>query len=388
MFGGHFEFIWNEFRRSTWLCSCLDCWSTRSSSESSHSALPDSWERLFAPCKCSFIKRSTCGVEGSYIGADGIRWQKYCPSRDKQNCRLRILYINHITGESTVRCPCATCCPDWRGVPCVTLASLFGEVEPTHSEEAPGSDPMIPAQDLTRAGKPCWRLGDLFEEDTLESLDLDDDPVIPAQDVGLDIFDDMPGFALARNHLDPMKRTPSPALTKWDSPTVSTPKIPSSHDSTCMNSNHLPRRRWTFQDVLAFLTELRQGQWSFNDILSFFTSLRQRPWTLKHLLSLLLTTAARFSTPSLDSLLPSSCRLITVNTTPSTPFSERFSTTDIIVPLAGFILSTLLVILYECIDIYIYLKTLPPPPRFLCRLGALGGLGILVGVGIWGLSRG
>lgn len=53
-------------------------------------------------------------------------------------------------------------------------------------------------------GKPCWRLGDLFNEDRIDglALDLEDDPVIPAQDVGLHIFDGMPGFALARNHLD------------------------------------------------------------------------------------------------------------------------------------------------------------------------------------------
>lgn len=166
--------------RITLLCPCLDYWSKLSSYESSHSTLPKSWERLFAPCKCSFIKESACGREETSIGSDGKRRIKPCPLRKWQRCRFRILYINHITGESTLHCPCTTCRPDWRRVPCVTLASLFGEVEPTHSKEATVSDPLIPTQDLTRVGKPCWRLGDLFDELTTGSPDLDGDPVIPA----------------------------------------------------------------------------------------------------------------------------------------------------------------------------------------------------------------
>lgn len=356
MMGPPFDFTWNGFQRYTWRCPCLDCWSRRSSSESSHSPLPEPWERLFAPCKCSFIKGSTCGLEGTFVGSDGGRWEKYCPSGDERVCNVRILYINHITGESTLRCPCATCCPDRKGVPCLTLASLFGEDEPVLSKEATSDDPLIPVQDLTRVGKPCWRLGNLFDEHTLEDPDLDDDPVIPAQDVGLDIFDDMPGFALARNHLDPTKRQPSPALRKRDSPTVSTPK-----DSPSYVDIGKPRRG---------------------------------DWTIKHLLSLLTTTTTRFSKSSFHALLPSSSYPLittttTATTTPSTLPMDNHGPRRFSEAFAGFILSTLLVVVYECIDIYIYIKTLPPPPRFLCRLvGGLGAVLVVGVVGVWALSRG
>ena len=126
-----------------------------------------------------------------------VGWEG-CHSEKLQDCRLRILYINHITGESTLHCPCAACSPNWKGVPCLTLGMLFGEDEPGASEEQ--SHHLIPAQDLTRVGISCWHLGDLFGERGIEGLELEDDPVIPAQDVGLDIFDDMPGFAPAENH--------------------------------------------------------------------------------------------------------------------------------------------------------------------------------------------
>lgn len=85
------------------------------------------------------------------------------------------------------------------------------------------SDPLIPAQDLTGVATPCWLLGDLFNEDRTERRDLEDDPVIPAQDVGLHIFDDMPGFALAKSHLAPTTAQnphPTASAPKSEPPTV------------------------------------------------------------------------------------------------------------------------------------------------------------------------
>lgn len=143
------------------------------------------------------------------MGSDGGRYRKACPSGDRQQCRLRVLYINHITEEATLHCPCGTCSPDWRWGPCNTLGLLYGEDEPGLLEE--NGDPVIPAQGLTRVGNPCLRLGDPYNEDSTKSLELEDDSVIPAQEVGLHIFDDIPGFALARNHL---------ALTAQDPPLV------------------------------------------------------------------------------------------------------------------------------------------------------------------------
>lgn len=350
-----FEFFWDGFQRITLLCPRLDYWSKPWSYESSHSPLPESWERLFAPCKCSFIQGSACGREETSIGSDGKRRIKPCPLGKWHRCRFRILYINHITGESTLHCPCATCCPDWRGVPCVTLESLFGEVEPTHSEEATGNDPLIQTQDLTRVRKPCWRLGNLFDERTTGSPDLDDDPVIPAWDVGLDIFDNMSGFALARNHLDLEKRIPSPALTARARSAVTMPENPPARDSTCTNSNHMPRHHWTFNNILSFLTTL--------------TNQRQRSWTFENLLSSLTTTTTTTpsSIPSLYSLLPSSYPCITTTTTTTTT-STPPSSMDNHGPrrcseaVGGFIPSTLLVVVYECMDTYIYIKNFPPPP--------------------------
>ena len=189
------------------LCPGIDCCCWKS--ESSHSPLPESWERLVAPCRCSFMENSTGGYKEDYVNSDGLRIAKRRPSGKSRSCSLRVLYINHMTGEATLHCPCETCSPEWKGVPCNTLGMLFGEDEPVLLEE--NGDPLIPAQDLTRVGKPCWRLGDLFDEVGTESLELDDDPIIPAQDVGLHIFDDMHGFAIARNHLD---------LTAQDPPLV------------------------------------------------------------------------------------------------------------------------------------------------------------------------
>ena len=339
-----FQFDWNEHWRNTFLCPCLDCWSRHSSSETSHSPLPESWERLFAPCKCSFINDSTCEFEESYLDSDGVRRRKHCPLGNVRPCRLRILYINHVTGESTLRCPCTTCCPDRKGNPCLTLASLFGEDKPALSGEATSSDPLIPVQDLTRVGKPCWRLGDLFDEHTTESLDLDDDPIIPAQDVGLDIFDDMPGFALARNHLDLTARDP-PLISKAQDPPLSptTPKdTPSSSPaSTCTSRIHPRQRDWTFKNILPSLTTT--------------------------------TATTRFSRKSLRSFLTSSYT-DTAQSPPSTDDHPRLSSSsvsDMTAVVGGLILSVLLVVVYECVDIYVYLKSLPAPPRFLCRVVGL-----------------
>lgn len=298
---GSSVFAWDRFWRNTDLCPSLSCWWM--DPKSSHSTLPESWERLFAPCKCSFAKDSVRGPEETYLSSDGRRLSRPCPSRNLRNCRLRILYINHSTGEATLHCPCATCSPDWKGVPCITLGLLFGDDKPSLLEES--SDPLIPLQDLTRVGKPCWRLGDLSNEDRIDglALDLEDDPVIPAQDVGLHIFDDMPGFALARNHLDLslIASTPEP------------------------------------QSVTAAPPDL---------------GVRTPPITV-------------LSTKSFFSLFVS---YTVTRSTRSTDNRRLLYLGDVIEACIGLALSVFLAIVYECVSLYIYIKDLPPPPPFLSKL--------------------
>lgn len=252
---------------------------------------------------------------------DGFRTRKACPSAKVQKCRVRVLYINHITGEATLHCPCAICSPDQQGLPCSTLSLLFGEAEDGLLEEH--SDPLIPAQDLTRVGTPCWRLGDLFDEDRTESPELGDDPVIPAQDVGLDIFDDMPGFALARNHVAP--------TTAQDPPLVATTPEPQSRSTMPSDSGSL----------FSFTTNV-----SMESFLSLFVSY----------------TVTR--------------------STRSTDDQRLLSMREVIEAFVGLALSVLLVIVYECVSIYIYIKTLPSPPPFLSKLILL----VLLAVGLRSLK--
>ena len=305
-------------------CPCLDrCFH----SESTHSPLPDSWERLFAPCKCSFIAGSTRGYEESCLGSEDLRWKSRCPADNSRNCSLRILYINHVTGETTLHCSCATCSPDWKTAPCLNLGSLFAEDEPSLLDEN-SDDLLIPAQDLTRMGKSCWRLGDLFDVENLpEGWQLDVDPVIPDQDVGLHIFDDIPGFALAKNH-PPLTPAQSSPLTV-DKPSVDirdTPPVAPSHKS----SGKMPQGCWTyFMDL----------------ILSLPTSVSTRSFT-----SLFVDYTITTSTHShYDPPLP-------------------LSLGEAMEAFFGLVLSVLLVCVYECIGIYVYLKSFPSPPLFLSKL--------------------
>ena len=46
--------------------------------------------------------------------------------------------------------------------------------------------------------------------------------------------------------------------------------------------------------------------------------------------------------------------------------------------LGGLVLSVLLVVMYECVGVYVYLKKLPPPPRLLWRLRVLVRLVVVV----------
>ena len=275
-------------------------------------------------------------------------------------CTQRILYINHITKESTLHCPCASCSPDWKGVPCLTLGSLFGDEQPDFSEEA--RDSPIPAQDLTRVGKPCWRLGSLFDEPTTEDLELDEDPVIPAQDVGLSIFDDMPGFALARNHIDSTAWDPPPALTPLNPPFETTPEELPLTASTCVSPSHLRQGDWTFKGVLASLVDLWRGTWTFKSILT----------------SLITTTLV--SMKSRQSFLGSHIATTTTTTKATLPVDDQhlLSVIDKLIAFAGLLLSVLLVVAYECVGVYVYMKRLPPPPRFLSTLGML----VLMAVGL------
>ena len=326
-----------------------------------HWPLPGSWERIFAPCRCSFVSISVGRARESYLDAEGIRRAEPCPLGTGRNCRLRILYINHVTGESTLHCPCASCSPDWKGVPCLTLGSLFGDEQPDFSEEA--YDSPVPAQDLTRVGKPCWRLGSLFDEPTMEDLELDEDPVIPAQDVGLSIFDDMPGFALARNHIDPRAWGTSPVLTPLDPPLETTPEDPPFTASTGVRPSHLRQNVWTSKRVLASLVNLWQG-----------------PWTFKSVLTSLITTTL-VSIKSCRSFFAS--HIATTKSTLPVEDQHLLSVGDKVTAFAGLLLSVLLVVAYECVGVYVYVKRLPPPPRFLSRVGML----VLMAVGLWVFIR-
>lgn len=322
------RFAWGEFTCETFLCPCSDC--LRLGSKSSHSPLPESWERIFAPCKCTFIENFHCGLEKTYLSSDGSRYQAPCPLRNGQQCRLRVLYINHITDEVTLHCPCTTCSPDWKGVPSVTLGSLFNEDEPRLVEE--NDDPLIPAQDLTRVGGPCWHLGDLFNDDGTESFEYEDNPVIPAQDVGLHIFDDMPGFALAKNH--------RPSATQEVPLTANTPEP---------------------QPLMA--EESNVG------------SLGSR------------TTALSLQKPptkavSIQSFFSLSVSYIVTRSSPITDTPRPVSLHDVMEISVGLSLSVLLVIIYECISIYTYIKDLPRPPPFLLKLVSL----VLVALGLRALK--
>ena len=60
-----------------------------------------------------------------------------------------------------------------------------------------------------------------------------------------------------------------------------------------------------------------------------------------------------------------------------------FSVSEKMTAFAGLLLSVLLVIAYECVGVYVYMKQLPPPPRFLSKLGML----VLMAVGSWILLK-
>ena len=309
------------------MCPCLDC--LRLGSKSGHSPLPESWQMIVAPCRCSFVENSSHDYEETNISSNGIRYQADCPSGNGE-CRLRILYINHVTEAVTLHCPCATCSPDWKGVPCITLGLLFNEDAIRLVEE--NDDPLIPAQDLTRVGEPCWRLGDLFNDDRTERLENEDDPIIPAQDVGFHIFDDMPGFALAKNHR---------ALA-----TQGPPLVASTSKSQSLGAE-----------------ELDLGS---PDSPPTTVPLQKSPGT----------------TVSIVTLISLFVSYIVTRSTPFTNLPRPVTLREVMEISVGLSLSVLLVIIYECISIYLYIKDLPRPPPFLSKLVLL----VLVALGLRALK--
>lgn len=346
LLGSVWHFKWGGFARKTRLCPCpcSDCLPL--GSKSSHSPLRESWEKIVAPCKCSFIENSHHGVEETELSSDGLRCRVLCPIGNGQYCRLRVLYINYVTEEVTLKCPCATCSPDWKGVPCVTLGSLFDEDD--HGPVEENDDPLIPAQDLTRVGEPCWRLGDLFNDDKTESFEYEDDSIIPAQDdsiipakgVGLHIFDDMPGFALAKNHR-PSARQEVPFASN-------APK----HLSLGAEQSNLgqPDSRAT-----AALSPKSP------------TKATSKPPT---------------KAMSIHTLLSLFVSYIVTRSTHFTDTPRPISVHEVMEIFIGLSLSIFLVIIYECISIYTYLKDLPRPPPFLSKLVLL----VLVVLGVRALK--
>ena len=193
----------------------------------------------------------------------------------------------------------------------------------------------------------------------MEDLELDEDPVIPAQDVGLSIFDDMPGFALARNHIHTKAWDTSLVSTPLDSPLETTPEEPPMTVRTCVSPSHLRQGEWTFKGILATVVELRQGTWTFKSVLTS-----------------LITTTTTVSIKSCQSFFAS--HVASKSTLPMVN-QYPFSVSDQMIAFAGLLLSVLLVVIYECVGVYVYVKQLPPPPRLLSRLGMLA----LMAVGSW-----
>ena len=328
-----FHFAWDRFCRYTYQYPWPRRYHGLSESESCQFSLPESWERLCAPCKCSFVEGSSRGLEEAYLGSDNIYWEEPCPLKNSQLCSVRMLYINHTTGEATLHCPCATCSPDWKAAPCLTLDTLFGGDDPCFLNEN-SDDPLIPAQDLTKVGKSCWRLGDLFDDESVpHSWDIDVDPIIPAQDVGLHIFDDMPGFALAKNHpllstaQEPSLKVQQPSLAERTPVIVQSPPLASSQHN---DLNHI----------------LQGHRPSFKYLLPTFPTSVSMASLLSYFVEYTATSSTRF------------------------PYDPRLplSWSEMMEAFIALVLSVLLVFAYECVNIYIYLRDLPSPPLFMSKL--------------------
>ena len=328
MIGLYWRFTWGGFSCKSLRCPCLNC--RRLDSKSGHLPLAKSWERIVAPCRCTFINCSERGFEKTYVSSDGLRHNKLCPAGNGQKCKFRVLYVNHVTGEVTLHCPCATCSPDWKGAPCLTLGSLFGQDESPLPEDI--DDPLIPAQDLTRIGESCWRLGDLFNDVGSESFEYEDDSMIPDQDVGLHIFDDMPGFALAKNH--------RPSATQ------EVPLVANTLKSQSLTAGQSDLGHPDSRTTAVSLQKSPNTTLSIQALFSFFVSY-------------LVTRSPHF-----------------------TGSPRPVSLHDVMEISVGLSLSVLLVIIYECISIYTYIKDLPRPPPFLSKLILL----VLVALGLRALK--
>ena len=143
--------------------------------------------------------------------------------------------------------------------------------------------------------------------------------------------------------------------------------------STCVSRSHLRQGDWTFKGVRDTIVDLWQGTWTFKSILT----------------SLITTTLV--SMKSRQSFLGS--QIATTTTTKATlPMDDQhlLSLTDTMIAFAGLLLSALLVVAYECVGVYVYMKQLPPPPRFLSTLGmlVLMAVGMRVSMRVLGLVLG
>ena len=178
-----------------------------------------------------------------------------------------------------MRCPCTACCPEVGTSPCLTLEGLFGE------EKQSG-------------------------------LELEDDSIIPKQDLDIPFgyFDDLPGFELVETHLASGSDDEEPSSEKTESISRETErrtvKLPALRDLVRLGYSFL---KTTSSTILAALV-------------------------------------TRTVISSNASLIP-----------------PRISFSELIEVFTALTLSLFLVIVYECFGIYLYVRELPKPPAFLWK---------------------
>ena len=279
LFDNTYQFTWKGYTYFTNLfCPCTECTRKTSACDDTHLNLEQNWERIVAPCACAFLASPGSPLRVGFYDHDGI-YQTSTACSEGGRCSLRIFYINHATGERRMRCPCTACCPEVGTSPCLTLEGLFGE------EKQSG-------------------------------LELEDDSIIPKQDLDIPFgyFDDLPGFELVETHLASGSDDEEPSSEKTESISRETErrtvKLPALRDLVRLGYSFL---KTTSSTILAALV-------------------------------------TRTVISSNASLIP-----------------PRISFSELIEVFTALTLSLFLVIVYECFGIYLYVRELPKPPAFLWK---------------------